>query len=207
RVAFRGVVYVKAIELRDFNISVAWDNPSQTIALRSILRISPDLMNRIMGQGYSTEVQMMMFLKSNNEVALTQFPDIPKLYREEASIEGVNHDVAFCQMCVETAFLRFGGDVIPKQNNFAGLGTIDEGIQGAYFPNPRIGVRAQVQHLKAYASTEPMVQDLVDPRFRFVTRGIAPTVEQLSGRWAADREYGRKILAVLRRLYESAGLM
>ncbi|PLZ82487.1 hypothetical protein CBP20_05230 [Fischerella thermalis WC213] len=61
--------------------------------------------------------------------------------------------------------------------------------------------------MKAYASLEPLVQDVVDPRFRFVTRGIAPLVGQLSGRWSADLNYGDKIMAMLKRLYESAGLM
>jgi hypothetical protein len=136
-----------------------------------------------------------------------RFSDIAKLYREEAAIEGVNYDIAFCQMCVETGFLRFGDDIKPEQNNFAGLGTIGGGSQAATFESARIGVRAHVQHLKAYASLEPLVQDVVDPRFRFVTRGIAPLVGQLSGRWSADLNYGDKIMAMLKRLYESAGLM
>ncbi|MEH2168652.1 MAG: cell wall hydrolase, partial [Nostoc sp.] len=75
------------------------------------------------------------------------------------------------------------------------------------FPSARIGVRAHVQHLKAYASLEPLVQEVVDPRFRFVTRGIAPLIDQLSGRWSADLDYGTKISAMLKRLYESAGLL
>jgi len=51
------------------------------------------------------------------------------------------------------------------------------------------------------------VQAVVDPRFNFVARGVAPLVSLLSGRWAADPQYGDKLLAVLKRLYESAGLM
>lgn len=160
-----------------------------------------------MGHGNTSEVQLMMFLKSNNEQALSQFPDIPKLYREEGALEGVNYDIAFCQMCLETNFLRFGGDVKSTQNNFAGLGATGGAVPGASFPSARVGVRAQIQHLKAYASTEPILQDIVDPRFRFVTRGVAPLVGQLSGRWAADLQYGTKIMAILRRLYESAGLI
>jgi hypothetical protein len=70
-----------------------------------------------------------------------------------------------------------------------------------------LGVRAQIQHLKAYASTEPILQDIVDPRFRFVTRGVAPLIAQLGGRWDADLQYGPRIMAILRRLYETAGLL
>jgi hypothetical protein len=207
RIQYQGVVYVQAIELRDYNISVNWDNSTRTVILRSILPICPGQIDRIMGQGSSSEVQLMMFLKSNNENALTQFPDLPKLYREEATIEGVNYDVAFSQACVETNFLRFGGDLKASQNNFGGLGDVGGAAEAATFPSARLGVRAHVQQLKAYASLEPLVQEQVSPRFRFVTRGIAPLVAQLSGRWSADPKYGDRILAVIRRLYESAGLL
>lgn len=207
RVQYRGVVYVKAIELRDYNISVNWDNSTRTVILRSILPICPGQIDKIMGHGNTSEVQLMMFLKANNENALAQFPDLPKLYREEATIEGVNYDIAFSQMCVETNFLRFGGDLKPSQNNFGGLGGVGGGNEPATFSSARLGVRAHVQQLKAYASLEPLVQDQVSPRFRFVTRGIAPLVGQLSGRWSADLNYGDRIMAVVKRLYESAGLL
>jgi hypothetical protein len=207
RISYRKVVYVKAIELRDFNVAVSWDAATRTVSLRSNLMICPGQFERIMSNGNTSEVQLQLFLRNNNENALVKFPDIPKLYREEASIEGVNYDVAFCQMCVETGFLRFGSDIRPEQNNFAGLGAIGGGSEAASFPSARIGVRAHVQHLKAYASLEPLVQEVVDPRFRFVTRGIAPLIDQLSGRWSADLDYGARISAMVKRLYESAGLL
>ncbi|OUL21446.1 N-acetylmuramoyl-L-alanine amidase [Nostoc sp. 106C] len=205
RITYHKVVYVKAIELRDFNVSVSWDAATRTVSLRSILVVCPGQFDRIISNGNTSEVQLQLFLRNNNENALVQFPDIPKLYREEASAEGINYDIAFCQMCVETGFLRFGGDIRPEQNNFAGLGTIGGSSQAASFESARIGVRAHIQHLKAYASLEPLVNEVVDPRFRFVTRGIAPLIDQLSGRWSADLDYGAKITAMLKRLYESAG--
>jgi hypothetical protein len=210
RVSFNNVVYIKAVDLRNYNVSVGWDAATRTVQLRTLTgsQICPGTLDRIMGLGKTSEIQMLMFLKANNEAAVTQFPDLPRLYREEAAIEGVNHDIAFSQMCVETSFLTFNGTTLrPAQNNFGGIGSATGGTEGASFPSARIGVRAQIQHLKAYASTEPLVQVLVDPRFRFVQRGIAPLLGQLSGRWSADLQYGQKVLAVLRRLYESAGLL
>jgi hypothetical protein len=204
RINYRQVVFVKAVDLRDYNIAISWEAQTRTVFLRSILRICPGSLDRIMGQGNTTEVQLMTFLKNNNEAGANQFPDIAKLYREEGAIEGVNHDIAFCQMCLETNYLRFGGVIKPSQNNFAGLGDVGGGPEGASFSNARIGVRAHIQLLKAYASTEPLVQEVVNPRFRFITRGIAPLLDQLSGRWAADPQYGQKIIAIVRRLYESA---
>lgn len=207
RFQYRGVVYVKAIELREFNISVGWESATRTLILRSILKICPGFLDRIIGHGNTSTVQLMMFLKANNDKALAQFPDLAKLYREEAEIEGVNYDIAFSQAMVETNFMRFGGSLKSSQNNFGGLGDVAGRPEGATFSNARLGVRAHVQQLKAYASQEPLVQEQVSPRFRFITRGIAPLVEQLSGRWSADMQYGRRIMAVLRRLYDSAELL
>lgn len=206
-VQYQGVVYVKAIELRNFNITVSWQSETRTVVLSSISSICPGQIDRIMGHGNTSEVQMIMFLKSNNEAALQKFPDLPKLYREEAAIEGVNYDVAFCQMCLDTSFLQFIGEIDASQNNFANLGSLGGGTTGATFPSARVGVRAHIQHLKAYASLEPIVQDVVDPRFRFVTRGVAPLIQQLSGRMSADLQYGDRLLAMIRRLYESANLI
>jgi hypothetical protein len=88
-------------------------------------------------------------------------------------------------------------------NNFAGLGSIGPGQPGERFPSPRIGVRAQIQHLKAYATEERPKQALVDPRYRYVRYGSAPTIDALAGTWAADRGYSGKIKNVLERLYNS----
>jgi N-acetylmuramoyl-L-alanine amidase len=207
RVSYQGVVYIKAVELRDFNISVGWDKDSRTVLIQSILRICQGTIDRIMGHGNTSEVQLMMFLKTQNPGALQIFSDIARLYREEGAVEGVSYDIAFCQMCLETNFLRFTAPITPNQNNFARLGGINTGPEGAAFASARLGVRAHIQHLKAYASTEPIVQDIADPRFRFVTRGVAPLTAQLGGRWAPDLSYGDQILALVRRLYEAAQIL
>ncbi|MGB5897798.1 MAG: N-acetylmuramoyl-L-alanine amidase [Geitlerinemataceae cyanobacterium] len=206
RLRYNNVVYVKAIDLREYNVSIAWDNPNRRVVLRSILPICVGQLDKIMGHGNTTEPQLIAFLKNNNNTAVNPFAEIGKLYREESSIEGVNYDIAFTQMCIETNFLRFGGSATASQNNFGGLGSAT-GTTPASFTSARLGVRAHVQHLKAYASTEPMVQEIVDPRFRFLTRGVAPLVGQLNGRWSEAPDYGEQILALVRRLYESAGLL
>ncbi|HYW22289.1 MAG TPA: N-acetylmuramoyl-L-alanine amidase [Nodularia sp. (in: cyanobacteria)] len=207
RISYQKIVYIKAVDLRDFNVTIAWDAASRTINLRSNLLVCADQLDRIISRGNTSEIELQLFLRNNNESALVNFPDIPKLYREEGNAEGVNYDIAFCQMCVETGFLRFGSNVRPEQNNFSGLGSIGGGAEVASFSSARIGVRAHIQHLKAYASLEPLVNEVVDPRFRFITRGIAPSIYQLSGRWSADLDYSTKILAMMKRLYESAKLL
>jgi Mannosyl-glycoprotein endo-beta-N-acetylglucosaminidase/N-acetylmuramoyl-L-alanine amidase len=206
RVSYGNVVYIRAVDLREFDISVSWDDPSRTVSVRSILQICRQL-HEITGKGYTSEVQMLMFLKTNYEPGISQFPDLARLYRDEASQEGINHDIAFAQMCVETNFLRFGGAIQPSQNNFGGLGSAGGNATAATFPSARIGIRAHVQHLKAYANTEPLREAIVDPRFDLVTRGIAPYVELLTGRWSSDPNYGDRIMSLMRQLYESAGLL
>ncbi len=206
RLTYGNVVYVKAIELREADISVTWNPTTRTVNIRSILQICRPF-REITGRGYTTEVQMLMFLKAHNEMGLSQFPDVARLYRDEGANEGIRYDIAFAQMCVETDFLRFGGMTKPNQNNFGGLGTVGGNPEGASFPSARIGVRAHIQHLKAYANTEPLREEIVDPRFHLVTRGIAPSIEDLTGRWSADLNYSDRILSVLRQLYEAAGLL
>jgi len=165
----------------------------------------PEPPTYIMGQGKVGIEKMAQFLLLNNYgFGSENAKMIARLYVEEASFEGVNHDIAFIQMCLETGFLRYGGDVKPEQNNFAGMGAIGNGEPGLTFPDQRTGIRAHIQHLKAYGSQEPLNLELVNPRFRFVQRGRAPTYEGLAGTWAADRQYAVKINALLERLYEFA---
>jgi len=156
----------------------------------------------ILGQGIVPEKSLSDFLIFFNPDAKDFADEIAKLYIEESSVEGVNSDAAFAQMCLETGFLHYGGLVTADMNNFCGLGAIGPGQEGETFPDARTGVRAHIQHLKAYATDEPLNNDLVDPRSIWVRSGSSPKIEGLSGTWAADRFYSDKINSILRRLYE-----
>jgi hypothetical protein len=123
-------------------------------------------------------------------------------YLEEAAAEGVNHDIAFSQMCLETGFLRYGNLVTPEMNNFCGLGAIGPDRPGDVFPDAATGVRAHIQHLKGYATEEPLNGELVDPRFFWITYGSVPTIAGLAGTWAVDKQYAGKISSILERLYD-----
>ena len=102
---------------------------------------------------------------------------------------------------LETGFLKFGGDVKKEQYNFAGIGATGGSVPGHSFSTIREGIRAQVQHLKAYASKEPLNQAVVDPRFNYVERGTAIYVEWLGQKenpegkgWASSVNYGYNIV-------------
>lgn len=123
-----------------------------------------------------------------------------QIFYEEATAEGVRAEVAFTQCMKETGFLKYGGDVLPNQYNFAGIGATGA-VHGASFSNVRMGVRAQVQHLKAYGSVSPLTNQCVDPRFNLVKRGSAQYVEWLGIKenpngygWATSKSYGRDIV-------------
>lgn len=120
---------------------------------------------------------------------------------DECQKEGVRAEVVFAQVCLETGYLSFGGQVSADQCNFAGIGATDDGASGAVFSSVKIGIRAQVQHLKGYASKEDLNQECVDPRFRYLAakRGIAKHVQDLGGgNWATDPAYALKLMNLIR---------
>ncbi|SHH76131.1 Mannosyl-glycoprotein endo-beta-N-acetylglucosaminidase [Caloranaerobacter azorensis DSM 13643] len=164
---------------------------------------------RILGKAQATAEQMKKYLLSinpNPKINCT-VDELVSYYLEEGEIEGVRGDIAFAQSLKETGFFRFGGIVQPKQNNFAGIGALNNNGKGqcATFPTPRIGVRAQIQHLKGYATTEKPVQEIVDPRYQILIDkgllGTAPYVTDLNGKWAwPGKGYGEGILKILNKI-------
>jgi hypothetical protein len=146
----------------------------------------------IMGNAEATAAQMVSYaLKGNPEPRLPRctIQELAEIFVEESKIEGVRADIAWAQSIKETGYFKFGGIVLPEQNNYAGIGALNGNSQGqaASFESPRLGVRAQIQHLKAYGSTEALKQACVDPRFSLVKRGSAKFVEWLG---AADNPNG-----------------
>lgn len=166
--------------------------------------IAPSLPSeQIMGFGSSKISRLETFLCQNNKyIAKEEAHKLARLYWEESRFEGVNPDVAFAQMCLETGFLRFDGTVDPEQHNYCGLGVTGNGVKGLFFSSQREGVRAHIQHLKAYASTDDLNSDIVDSRFRYVKRGSAEEITDLTGKWATDTHYDKKIRSLLHRLYQ-----
>ena len=129
--------------------------------------------------------------------------DLVSYYVEEGQAEGVRGDIAFAQAIIETGY--FSSTIAQTKNNFAGIGAVDTDPLGgaATFPDARTGVRAQIQHLRAYAdatatscTVPPLHNPCVDPRFHLVSpKGKAPTWNQFgNGTWATDPTYASKII-------------
>lgn len=154
---------------------------------------------RIIGAPRITAEQMERFVHSINPSA----PYLAQIFLDEGRKEGIRGDIAFAQSLRETGYFRFGNMVLAEQNNFAGLGATNATPKGkgAWFATPEEGVRAQIQHLKAYANSSSLRNPLVDPRFHLVKRGSAPYWEDLNGRWAVPgKTYGQDILKMYNKI-------
>ena len=132
-----------------------------------------------------------------------------QMYYDEAAAEGVRPEVAFAQTMKETGFLQYGGDASIEQFNFAGLGTTGNGVPGNSYPDVQTGIRAQIQHLKAYATSDSLNQECVDDRYEYVKKGSAPYVQWLGQQenpeglgWATGDNYGYDIVGMIEDMME-----
>ncbi len=132
-----------------------------------------------------------------------------QMYYDEATAEGVRPEVAFAQTMKETGFLQYGGDASIEQFNFAGLGTTGNGVPGNSYPDVQTGIRAQIQHLKAYATSDALNQECVDDRYGYVKKGSAPYVQWLGQQenpeglgWATGDNYGYDIVGMIEDMME-----
>lgn len=153
-----------------------------------------------------TPDRLMAFLQARNASLDPRFADIAQWYRRHGEAWRVRWDYAFYQMAVETNFLTYRrgdgkmGDVDPRQNNFAGIGTTGGGVPGDTYGDVGTGVLAQIQHLVAYSGEKlaapvaprtQLRQDDIVSASRKLNRPVR--FSDLAGRWAVDRNYGRSI--------------
>lgn len=152
----------------------------------------------IMGEPELSSEQMRKFLRDVNP----QAPEVEQIFLDEGRLEGVRGDIAFCQAIHETNYFRFTGTAKIEWHNPAGLGVTGPAGVGAKFPDWRTGIRAQIQHLKAYAEKNPVFTNaLVDPRYDALVRagylGTAPRWTDLNGKWAyPGTSYGQAVLSI-----------
>ncbi len=177
----------------------------------------------IIGTQVASAEQMAAYALSMNpspKISGTML-ELAKMFLEEGAAEGVRGDIAFAQACKETGYFAYGGTALPEWNNYSGLGVTGvaynpasssevpfaDGVVviknssgdsvGVKFSEPRLGVRAQIQHLKGYATTEALKQASADPRYSLITKGKAPNWVDLNGIWAVPGpNYGQEILAI-----------
>lgn len=165
----------------------------------------------IAGVATATAAQMVAYIKSVNPAVPQSVIGMIPLYLSEGKAEGIKGDLAFAQSCLETGNFTFKGSAVSlPQNNFCGMGVTSNGMKGNSFSTPQMGIRAQVQHLKAYANKEALKNECIDPRFKYVTRGSIPYVDELGIQenpkrigWSAGKNYGPQILDILSRILKA----
>ncbi len=180
-----------------------WQAFKQAISTRG--SAAGQTLTPIMGQIQAGAEQIAAYMVNKNPNTASYVAELASCYIEEGNAEGVRGDVAAAQSIVETGNFTFAGSAVTlEQNNFCGMGVTQRGMKGNSFATMREGVRAQIQHLKAYATTEPLNKICVDPRYKYVTKGCAQYVEHLGQQenpngkgWATGVGYGEKIMRVL----------
>ncbi len=165
-----------------------------------------ELSRNLLAVGQLNEKQLTdYFIKHNPSARKNEIKKFAKIYIEEARAEGINSDVAFAQMCLETGYLTFGNLVQPEWHNYCGLGAMDAEHPGERFDTPQLGVRAHIQHLQAYATTEEVKLNkaLVDPRYNWVHKTkFIEDIFGLTGTWAMDPNYAAKLERILQEMEE-----
>lgn len=151
--------------------------------------------------------------------------ELASYYIAEGLKTGVRGDLAFAQSIVETGYFGFVGSIVkPSNYNYAGMGACDSCNSGRQFPNARVGVRAQVQHLRNFSDPTSRAWMLPDPPVvewygrrsdgsldpalavtnfdRFFAKGAAPTWNQMGGpgKWASTPTYGDVVIATYNRM-------
>ena len=185
-------------QLKKIELVAAPSQGSPMIVLRENYSDVP-----IFGEAVATQDQMVNFInKRNPEPKLNcTVKQLVHLYYLEAGREGIRPDIALCQAIKETGTWGYGGDVIPEQNNYCGLGTTGCGVKGEFFATPQLGARAHIQHLLSYTSKRPPKVEVVDPRYDLI-KNFRPQIfgkltkwTDLNGVWAVPgNHYGEDIL-------------
>ncbi|MBE7035054.1 MAG: hypothetical protein E7402_02885 [Ruminococcaceae bacterium] len=130
-----------------------------------------------------------------------RFIDIADVYWKYGEITGIRPEILYAQAAKETGYGKYGGRVLPEQNNWAGIKTAVANGDATYdhesFETPDDGVRAHFNHMSAYLGLDPVGE----PHGRYFTAcrtawaGTVTTAEELGNRWAPEHTYGYSLVA------------
>lgn len=139
----------------------------------------------IIGSNTLSTNHIIAYIQSKQITPAYDINQLITTYMREASIEDINAEIAIAQMLYTTRMLE--EKKFFNKNNPAGIGGPSKNWELYPFHNLETGIRAHIQHLKAYASIEPLNSDIVDPRYLILKRkdylGTAPTLTSLTKKW------------------------
>ncbi len=181
----------------------------------------------VMGPNRLSAKQLANWYRATNRTPAipSSIEQLAGYYIAEGRAEGVRGDVAFAQSIIETGYFGFVGSIVKPENyNYAGMGACDSCNSGRQFPNARVGVRAQIQHLRNFADATSRASGLAHPPVvewygrrsdgtfdpvlaihnfdTFFAKGTAPTWNVMGGpqKWASTPTYGPVILSIFNRM-------
>jgi len=155
----------------------------------------------IISEGYvSKNCAIIYILSQNPSVNRRLLNSLIDIYIEEAAFEGVNHDIAIAQMLYTTNYFRKN----MSSYNYAGLSTSGTCGWDGSFSDMRTGVRAHIQHLKVYGSTQLPCNQIVDPRYYLLGsfHGKVKNVSQLCEAWSHNSSYKDSLVTILNGMYQ-----
>ena len=155
----------------------------------------------ILGPSTLTAQELAQFVRSRTTawrmpISIEEFA---QMYLTEAAAEGVRGDVLFIQGVQETGWYRFeGGLSTIHDNNFAGINACDSCRSATSFDSIRMGVRAHVELVRAYADEDYTSKNTALPYAYKVenipVRGCCATWAELGRYWASAFEYSKRVL-------------
>ncbi|MSO38245.1 MAG: hypothetical protein EXQ69_08355 [Acidimicrobiia bacterium] len=154
--------------------------------------------------GLTADELATWFSKARRGARITvPMQELTRFYLHEGSAAGVRGDIAFAQSILETGSFWFpdNGQVLPTDNNFAGMDACDSCASGRRYPDAQTGVRAQLQLLRVYADpnlrNEMLDPPAVNPRLdTHFLKGRVTTWGGLTHTWATANAYGDRIIAI-----------
>ncbi len=187
----------------------------------------------VMGPSLLSATQLANWYRATRRTPLipVSIDQLAAYYLSEGRAEGVRGDLAFAQSVVETGYFGFVGSIVKPENfNYAGMGACDSCNSGRQFPSARIGIRAQIQHLKNFAdptsraanlahipvlewygrrSDGTLDRELAKSNYdSFFAKGRAPTWNLMGGpgKWASAPNYGDVVISTYNRMLTFNGL-
>lgn len=167
----------------------------------------PKTKTAISGPAEVTLEQAQLWAAGRN--AHQRFIDIATLYWQYGEKTGLRAEVLYAQAGLDTNFGRYGNQVPPEYNNWAGIKKADNADQAgsAYesFATPEDGVRAHFNHMAAYLGLSPLGEP--HARYHLTVQqswaGSVLFVEDLSGKWAPALDYHVYLLTLLDQMYKT----
>jgi len=164
----------------------------------------------VVGYKEVTSEQLVSLFTSRDSAKTEKATRLAALYIKYGKLFNIRADIAWAQMCHETDFLEYTGDVKPEQNNFCGMGAVSTGVPGDSFATEELGVIAHFAHLAWYYYPDHVNEycsNQYDPRhfenkhYRYTGD---TTLDFLNGRWAPGATYTDKIILFANEIWQSS---